>query len=40
LQLKFSHVDVLVAKGVQPEDENGKPLSRDNLQSPSGNRIL
>ncbi|SDY26585.1 methylmalonyl-CoA/ethylmalonyl-CoA epimerase [Pseudomonas sp. NFIX28] len=40
MQLKFSHVDVLVAKGVQPEDENGKPLSRDNLQSPSGTRIL
>lgn len=28
--------DELLAAGVQPEDENGKPLSRDNLQSPSG----
>ncbi|AZC82787.1 dioxygenase [Pseudomonas chlororaphis subsp. piscium] len=32
--------DELLAAGVQPEDENGKPLSRDNLQSPSGTRIL
>lgn len=30
----------LIAKGVQPEDENGKPLTRDKLQSPSGTRIL
>ncbi|AZD99561.1 VOC family protein [Pseudomonas chlororaphis] len=32
--------DELLAAGVQPEDENGNPLSRDNLQSPSGTRIL
>ncbi|WP_085583769.1 MULTISPECIES: VOC family protein [unclassified Pseudomonas] len=32
--------DELVASGVQPEDENGRPLTRDNLQSPSGTRIL
>lgn len=32
--------DELVETGVQPEDENGKPLSRDNLQTPSGTRIL
>ncbi|SMP73091.1 hypothetical protein SAMN06295970_1191 [Noviherbaspirillum suwonense] len=30
----------LVAKEVQPENENGKPLARDNLNSPSGARIL
>lgn len=32
--------DELIEAGVQPENENGKPLSRDNLQSPSGTRIL
>ena len=32
--------DELINKGVQPEDENGKPLSRDNLISPSGARII
>ncbi|AZD61469.1 dioxygenase [Pseudomonas chlororaphis subsp. aurantiaca] len=32
--------DELLAAGVQPEDENGPPLSRDNLQSPGGPRIL
>lgn len=32
--------DALVARGVQPEDENGHPLARDKLQSPSGARIL
>lgn len=32
--------DDLIAKGVQPEDENGKPLTKDNLRSPSGARIL
>lgn len=32
--------DELIDAGVQPENENGKPLSRDNLQSPSGTRIL
>lgn len=32
--------DELIDAGVQPEDENGKPLSRDNLQSPSGTRII
>ncbi|WP_085688101.1 MULTISPECIES: VOC family protein [unclassified Pseudomonas] len=32
--------DELLAKGVQPEDENGKPLTREHLQSPSGTRII
>lgn len=32
--------DELLAAGVQPEDENGRPLSRGNLCSPSGARIL
>jgi len=32
--------DELVAAGVQPEDENGNPLGRDGLQTPSGTRIL
>lgn len=32
--------DELVVAGVQPEDENGKPLARANLQSPSGTRII
>lgn len=32
--------DELIAAGVQPENENGKPLARDDLQSPSGTRIL
>ncbi|MCU0069949.1 VOC family protein [Pseudomonas koreensis] len=32
--------DELRAKGVQPEDENGKPLTREHLQSPSGTRII
>ncbi|QXI31490.1 VOC family protein [Pseudomonas vanderleydeniana] len=32
--------DELVACGVQPEDENGNPLTREDLQSPSGTRIL
>ncbi|QQZ44559.1 VOC family protein [Pseudomonas sp. SK3(2021)] len=32
--------DELLASGVQPEDENGRPLTRANLQSPSGTRIL
>ncbi|WP_322025125.1 VOC family protein [Burkholderia sp. BCC1977] len=32
--------DELVAAGEQPEDENGQPLSRENLTSPSGVRIL
>ncbi|POA54735.1 VOC family protein [Pseudomonas sp. GW531-R1] len=30
----------LVAKGVQPEDENGQPLALEDLQSPSGTRII
>lgn len=30
----------LVAKGVQPEDENGLPLALEDLQSPSGTRII
>ncbi|WP_207867596.1 MULTISPECIES: VOC family protein [Pseudomonas] len=32
--------DELVIAGVQPEDENGQPLERANLQSPSGTRII
>jgi methylmalonyl-CoA/ethylmalonyl-CoA epimerase len=32
--------DELIAAGVQPEDENGQPLARANLQSPSGGRII
>lgn len=32
--------DELVVAGVQPEDENGEPLARTNLQSPSGTRII
>lgn len=32
--------DDLLARGVQPEDENGQPLTRANLQSPSGTRII
>ena len=32
--------DELISKGVQPEDENGKPLKKDNLLSPSGARII
>lgn len=32
--------DELVAMGVQPENENGKALARDNLSSPSGARII
>ncbi|UVL07432.1 VOC family protein [Pseudomonas rhodesiae] len=30
----------LIAKGVQPEDENGLPLALEDLQSPSGTRII
>jgi methylmalonyl-CoA/ethylmalonyl-CoA epimerase len=32
--------DELITAGVQPEDENGAPLTRENLQSPSGTRII
>ncbi|VVQ18342.1 hypothetical protein PS938_04555 [Pseudomonas fluorescens] len=32
--------DELMVAGVQPEDENGKPLTRANLQAPSGTRII
>ncbi|KPA87922.1 VOC family protein [Pseudomonas sp. RHF3.3-3] len=32
--------DELIACGVQPEDENGNPLTREDLQSPSGTRII
>jgi methylmalonyl-CoA/ethylmalonyl-CoA epimerase len=32
--------DELIASGVQPEDENGQPLARENLQTPSGARII
>lgn len=30
----------LMAEGVQPQDENGRPLSLQDLQSPSGTRII
>lgn len=30
----------LVDKGVEPEDENGLPLALEDLQSPSGTRII
>ncbi|WLI27751.1 VOC family protein [Pseudomonas rhodesiae] len=30
----------LIAKGVQPEDENGLPLALEDLQSPAGTRII
>ncbi|GAB5336119.1 VOC family protein [Pseudomonas fluorescens] len=30
----------LVACGVQPEDENGRPLTLEDLRSPSGKRII
>ena|SRR6218665_3574236 len=32
--------DELIASGVQPEDENGNPLTREKLNSPSGVRII
>lgn len=32
--------DELTASGVQPEDENGNPLSKESLNSPSGVRII
>jgi methylmalonyl-CoA/ethylmalonyl-CoA epimerase len=32
--------DELIIAGVQPENENGAPLTRENLQSPSGTRII
>ncbi|MDL2141460.1 VOC family protein [Flavobacterium tructae] len=32
--------DELVNSGVQPEDENGNPLSRESLNTPSGVRII
>lgn len=32
--------DELIAAGVQPEDENGNPLSKESLNSPSGIRII
>ena len=30
----------LMAEGVQPQDENGRPLSLQDLHSPSGTRII
>ncbi|MFL1550440.1 VOC family protein [Pseudomonas sp. D47] len=30
----------LIATGVQPEDENGKPLTLEDLRSPDGKRII
>ncbi len=30
----------LVAEGVQPQDENSQPLALEDLQSPSGTRII
>jgi methylmalonyl-CoA/ethylmalonyl-CoA epimerase len=32
--------DELLASGVQPEDENGRPLARSDLLTPSGARII
>lgn len=32
--------DELTARGVLPEDENGNPLSREDLSSPSGVKII
>lgn len=32
--------DTLLARGVQPEDELGRPLTRERLSTPSGARIL
>ncbi|OXB24508.1 methylmalonyl-CoA epimerase [Flavobacterium tructae] len=32
--------DELVNSGVQPEDENGNPLSRESLNTPSGVKII
>ncbi|WIV97543.1 VOC family protein [Kinneretia aquatilis] len=32
--------DILLARGVQPEDELGRPLAREQLHNPSGARIL
>ncbi|MFJ3451128.1 methylmalonyl-CoA epimerase [Pseudomonas sichuanensis] len=32
--------DQLLANGVQPENENGQPLARSDLQSPAGARII
>ncbi|WP_202702533.1 VOC family protein [Flavobacterium sp. UGB4466] len=32
--------DELINSGVQPEDENGNPLSRESLNTPSGVRII
>ncbi|MBV4477691.1 VOC family protein [Pseudomonas sp. B2M1-30] len=32
--------DELLGSGVQPEDENGNPLTREDLQSPAGARII
>ena len=30
----------LVGQGIQPENENGEPLSLDNLNTPDGSRII
>lgn len=32
--------DELTANGLQPEDENGNPLSKESLNSPSGVKII
>lgn len=37
--IELAYAD-LIAKGVQPEDENGLPLALEDLQSPSGTRII
>ena len=37
--IELAYAD-LIAKGVQPEDENGLPLALEDLQSPSGKRII
>jgi methylmalonyl-CoA/ethylmalonyl-CoA epimerase len=36
----LSEINYKKSPGVQPEDENGKPLACANLQSPSGARII
>lgn len=37
--IELAYAD-LIAKGVQPEDENGLPLALEDLQSPAGTRII
>ncbi|KAF2411009.1 methylmalonyl-CoA/ethylmalonyl-CoA epimerase [Pseudomonas antarctica] len=37
--IEVAHAE-LIASGVQPEDENGRPLTLEDLRSPSGKRII